>query len=776
MRPRKLKTLLICLLALAFLAPIHSMAQTSTPKGVKVLGVRVEGAVTADQGLIIANSGLVIGKEVVGDDIQNAIKRIWTLNLFRNVEIHIERDLPSGSFFVISVEEYPRIAKLEIEGYKKLDEDEVDEAINLYRGQVLRPARLQRSLKALLDIYHEKGYLLAKVETEVTDTDDPMQKELRIIIDEGKKVRVKKIHFTGNDAFKEKVLRKQMDETKQRGFLRSGAFDRTKYENDKALIVQFYKNHGYRDAKILGDSLSYTEDLKRLIININIDEGNQYYFGDVSFDGNTLFNDDELLNQLSFKPGDIYNEEELFINTAEKLGNLYYEKGYIYSRIDPQLIPGVNDTLNVKYQVVEGNQFKVRKISILGNTKTKEKVVRREFVLYPGDTFDVMKLRRSMRELTILNYFGNITPDVQPISDSEVDLMVTLEEKPTDNANVSAGYSQADGMIGSVGFNMPNFLGNGQIFSFSWNFGTIYRSFSVSYTEPWLFDTPTLGGISVYDMFRGGDYYGFDYAVTGGSVRVGRQMRWPDDYTRGDWIYSLERTIYDNFDSGYTSYNIRGYVEGDPRWSSSITEVFTRDSRDNPEFPSRGSVVSYSLQLAGTVLGGDDQYLKHVVSAEWYFPVGEKLVIYSETKAGLIFSLSDVASNIPYLDYFFMGGSGLSFGEPLRGYDEGDVGPQYGGYPVGGESLFKQSIEFRVPLIPNPTVYLLGFIEGGNTWKERSGMDLNDLRRSIGVGVRLYMPFVGLIGLDYGYGFDYYQTDGTREGQWMPHFQFGRTF
>ncbi len=774
MRIGNLKTLLFIVLALFCVNSAKLAAQPARPQGVKVLGVRVVGAKTADEGLIIANSGLVVGKEVVGDDIQNAIKRIWSLKLFRNVEISIEKDLPEGSYFVITVEEYPRIAALEIAGNHKLKDDEVNEQITLYRGQVLRPARLQKARRDLLKKYHEKGYLLAEVTTEITDTDDPMQKDVKFVIKEGKKVRIKEIDFVGNQAFKDRVLRKQMKDTHQRGFLRSGTFDRTKFEDDLKKVTQFYKNHGYRDAQIESDSLSYTEDLKRMIITIHVYEGMQYVFGSVDFEGNSLFTDNELLAQLSFKPGDVYNDEELFVNTAERLGNLYYEKGYIYSRVEPQLIPAAGDTLNIRYQVTEGNQFNVRKINILGNTKTKEKVIRREFVLYPGDTFDVLKLRRSIRELTILNYFSNITPDVQPVSDNQVDLFVDVEEKPTDNANVSAGYSELDGVIGSIGFAMPNFFGNGQQFSLNWNFGQIYRSFSVSFTEPWMFNTPTLGGVSFYDLRRGGAYYGFDENVTGGSVRFGRRFKWPDDYTRGDWIYKLERSLYSNFDIGYT--NIYGYEEDVPRIGSSFTQIFTRDSRDNPEFPTRGSVVSYSAQLSGSIFGGDEQFHKHYLSAEWYFPLTSKLVLYNQTKAGLIFNLSDRRSDVPYIDYFFMGGSGISFGESLRGYEEGSVGPRSGGYPLGGSSLFKEGVELRFPLIPNPTVFILGFAEAGNTWSTRGEMDLNDLRRSAGLGVRLYMPFVGLIGLDYGYGFDYYRADGSRYGKWVPAFQFGRTF
>lgn len=756
-----------------------TLAQSPTaPDAVKVLGVRVDGTVSADPGLVTANSGLIVGRELMGEDIQKAIKRIWSLNLFSNVEILIEREVPEGAFFVIKVEEYPRLDKVEINGAKKLKKKDIEETLNFYKGQVIRPARIQRAVKELKKQYKEKGYLLAEINTEILDTDDPMKKSLKLDIKEGKKVRIKKIIFEGNKAFKDKKLRKRLKKTKQKSLFRSGSFDKDLYQLDLDNLLSYYRNHGYRDIMVTSDSIAYTEDKKRMILTIYIDEGTQYYFGDVSFEGSTLFSEDELLSKIAFRPGDIFSEEKLTFTTTEGLGNLYYDRGYIYSRIEPLLTPRSRDTLDISFYISEGNQFRVRKINIIGNTKTKEKVIRREFVLYPGETFDVSKLRRSIREVTILNYFANIVPDIQPIDDDEVDLFIEVEEKPTDQANTAVGYSERDGMIGSVGFAMPNLFGNGQRFSLDWNFGRIYRSFSISFTEPWMFNTPTLGGISFFDLRRGGSYYGFDEKVTGASFRLGRRFRWPDDYSRGDWIYRIERTLYSNFSETFSQSNPRNLEEDVPRYSSSLTTIFTRDSRDNLEFPTQGSVNSYTVELAGNFLGGDDQYVKQVFNTEWYFPVSEKLVIYSLSKFGILYSLTDKPQDVPYIDYFFMGGSGISFGESLRGYEDRAVGPQtyLGGYAVGGKSLFKQTIELRLPIINNPTVFALGFMDAGNTWLTVEESNLGDLKRSMGVGVRLYMPFIGLIGLDYGYGYDYIGSDGQRKGRWVPHFQFGRTF
>jgi outer membrane protein insertion porin family len=395
----------------------------------------------------------------------------------------------------------------------------------------------------------------------------------------------------------------------------------------------------------------------------------------------------------------------------------------------------------------------------------------------------VSRLRHSIRNVTILNYFSNIVPDLQRVNDREVDLYVKVDEKSTDQANLSAGYSERDGFIGSVGFTLNNFAltnplrgGAGQQFNFSWDFGQEYRSFSIGFTEPWLYSTPTLLGVSFYDSRRGGTSYGFDEDLIGGTLRIGRRFRWPDDYFRGDWVYRLEHVKYANFTESFRASNLQNIQENVPRLSSSLTQIITRDSRDNPEFPTDGSVNSYQIEVAGGPFGGDDQYIKHILTSEWYTPFFWKFVLYNRTEMGLLDALSDDPNAIPYIEHFFMGGSGLSLGTGLRGYDERTVGPQSGGYPVGGRSFFKQSVELRFPIVNNPTIYGLGFVEAGNVWERFSETSLFDLRRSAGLGIRLYMPLIGMIGLDYGFGFDYYDSMGRRHGEWVPHFQFGRGF
>ncbi|MBU0520425.1 outer membrane protein assembly factor BamA [bacterium] len=784
---------------LLLLAASVALAQSGK---VRLIGLTVEGAEAADEGLVRANSGLIVGSEVTGDDIQMAIKQIWKLGLFSDIQIVFEQEVPEGVFLKIIVQEYPRLEKIEVSGNKKLKKDQIEEALDFYPGQILRPDQVVTARNRLLDKYADEGYLLAQIETESYLNEETDRIVLQVDITEGKKVKIREITFHGNEAhekkkagfplslvkwtvdwivpddpFTEGNLRSELKETKTKTLFRSGEFKEDEYEADKVLVIDHYKNHGYRDAVIVADSVQYSDDNQRLFIDIWVDEGTKYTFGDLTFSGNTLYTEEELQQQLLFGSGDVYSKEGLDRSVQENLTNLYYDRGYIYANVSPVELPVGQDTVNVHFRVFEGNEFTVRKIQIEGNTKTHEKVIRREFVLNPGDTFDVSKLRRSAREVTILNYFSNIIPDVQPVNDSEVDLFVKVEEKSTDQIQTSAGYSERDGMIGSLGFTMPNLFGTGKRFSLDWQFGRIYRTFSISVTEPWLLDTPTLVGVSLFDTRRGGSYYGFNEHIRGGSLRVGRRLRWPDDYFRIDWIYRIERALYTDFSTSFALYNPRGLVEDDPRISSGLTTILTRDSRDNPEFPTFGSVNRYSVEVAGGPLGGDDQYHKHTFGSEWYTPIFKSLIFYSDTEMGIVDALRDEDQAVPYIEHFFMGGSGLSLGVPLRGYDERAVGPQSGGYAVGGKTMFKQSFELRLPVVYNPTIYLLTFAEAGNVWYNFESTDIFDLRRSVGLGIRLYMPMIGLIGLDYGYGIDNPDpVTGELKGEWIPHFQFGRGF
>ncbi|MEJ2051282.1 MAG: BamA/TamA family outer membrane protein, partial [Calditrichota bacterium] len=469
---------------------------------------------------------------------------------------------------------------------------------------------------------------------------------------------------------------------------------------------------------------------------------------DFTWTGNTLYTDAELQRVLGLEPGDTYDLED-FQTGTQNIQKLYMDRGYLYFQLQPQEVPAGSTRVNVNFQVQENYQVSVRKINIVGNTKTKEDVIRRELQIFPGDIFSQEKLIRSQREVFILNYFSNIVPDVIPVDDKNVDLQVKVEEKQTDRANASVGYSERDGLLGSVGLEFNNFLGNGQKIGLNYQRGAYLQSFNFSFNEPWPWNRPDPIGFNIFYSERGsgtGDYFlstgtsyylPFDYLSRGISLSIGHRFRWPDNYFRGNWSI--------------------------------------RDSRDRPEFPTTGSRVTWRTTLSGGPLGGKEEYHKHEFKAEWFSPLPWKFVLYSDVELGAMKGLHP-NSVIPYDDLFYMGGEGLVWGTALRGYDEQSVGPiSAGGHTIGGRALIKYSLELRFQVSDNPTAYGLAFFESGNTFLDLKHLDPFNLKRSAGVGARLYMPMLGMLGIDIGYGFDPLIAGGQPSG-WKTHFVFGQSF
>jgi outer membrane protein insertion porin family len=779
--PLRLLAVLLSLVLVAGLCVAQTESQPPTQNRIRILGISIVGNQSTDAGLIRAHSGLSVGQDVTGDDIQTAIEQLWKLNLFSDVEIVEERETPEGVYISIHVKELPRLERIDIKGNRKLKGDDLDKLVKLTSGQVVEPRDLVLLQNRLKKKYEEMGYLLAEIDVKTFASTVSGKEIVDVNVKEGPKVKIRKIAFEGNHAFSNRTLRGKLKDFHQKGLFRSGEFKREKLDDDKQMLVDFYRSKGYRDFEVVSDTAMYSADRRWITLNFEVSEGPIYHYGTFTWAGNKLFDDAALNAKMRVASGDLYNAQKLQQSLAD-IGSGYYEKGYIYAAVTPNEKVVNDHIVDVTLDVSEGNEFKVNRIFVEGNTKTKERVIRRELVLFPGETFDVTKLQRSIREVNILNYFSSVNPDVVPISDNQVDLYLKVEEKSTDQANVSAGYSQTDGFIGAVGFQMNNLMGNGQQLSLDWNFGQIYRSFSLSFTEPWFRNHRTLVGASFSDTHRGGSVYGFDEDIIGGTVRVGQRLKWPDDYFRVDYVYGLSRTVYSNFTEGFATTDPRGLEENVPRISSSLTQIITRDSRNDPEFPSKGSVSVLRTELTGGPLGGNDQYIKGEFDNQWYVPITGQLVLAANTETGALDGLTRNVHDIPYFDYFFMGGAGLSLGTALRGYDELKVGPQAVSpstgevFAVGGKTLFKQSFELRYPIVRNPTIFVLGFAEAGNVWTSLSQTDLTDVRRSVGLGVRLFMPMIGMIGLDYGLGLDYYDARGIRYTRWVPHFQFGRGF
>ena len=772
-------------------SPAGAQQKPSPQQIFKILGISVEGNAMADPAAVIANSGLKVGDEIAvpGDQVGQAIRRLWGLKLFEDIRISIDRQVESGVYLLITVKELPRFDHVEFVGRKEESEDDINKKIALVKGQVFAPDDPIRIQKEIKKLYEKDGYLLAVVKVEPVRLDSVKNRvKLVITIDEGNEVAVDHINFQGNRAFTDGDLRGAMDETSEKHwwkFWSSAKFDRKKYDEDKKKILEYYQKNGYRDAQILGDSIWYSDNKENMNILIRVKEGPQYRIRHITWQGNTVYSADELNERLAMVPGEIYDQEKFDHNlrgneAQNDVASLYLDNGYLRTNLEPTETRVGEDSVDITINVYEMNQFKIGHVNIRGNTKTQEKVIRRELYTRPGDYFSRAAIMRSIRQLSVLNYFNpeKIKPDYNLVDDKTVDLTYEVEEKSSDNINASVGYSGAFGVTGALGFTINNFSisepltgGAGQILNFEWQFGegNRFRTFSLGFTEPWLMGEPTLFGVTLFDTRQ---IYGFDLQQTGASIRVGRRFKWPDDFFRGDWILNFQ------------SNNVRAgegiYREGISK-QVSVTQVITRNSIDNPVFPTYGSNVSLSIQLSGgPILPGNINFTKWIFSSEWYIPM------FNSTRVALYWSsiygyLAPIGSSlINPIDQFIMGGTGLGYiaTTPLRGYDDQSIGVRNDVGTVGyGSVMTKQTLELRFAATINPIpIYFLLFAEGGNVYPTLSEANFFDLKRSAGFGARIQIQPIGLLGFDYGYGFDNPVPGVPGASGWHFHFQFGKGF
>ena len=789
---------------------VMTMSFAQSPQEIKLLRVEVDGNVLATDDMIRYTAGLRVGRKIKSGDFARSVKRLWNLGMFKNVQIILNDETSEGISITILVEENPIVGAIRYEGNKKIKDSKFEEEIKLITGQRIKPHLIKETIQKIKDLYSEEGFLLAKINGEIVETTvdnlknkkaKDLTKDIVFYITENKKVKIGKIIFDGNHAFSDRRLRRVLKETKQQRwylFWRS-YFDKNKYSEDKESLVAFYRNKGYRDLVISSDSISYRKNKRRMNLHLHIFEGPRYKYGQFSLEGNVLYSDDELKRRLGLSVGDYFNEEEFNSAVYERMQGLYMDRGYIYSQIETQMTPVGEDSLDIHFVIIENKKVYVRNILISGNTKTRENVVRRELKIFPGDVFNRNKLIRSQREVWILNYFSNVIPDVIQVDEDEVDLDISVEEKSADRAQANIGFTGEYGITGGGGVEFNNFRGLGQRLNLSFNTGTNYsvyqtpskyRSVSLSFTDPMVMDTPNLVGFSVFYTFRGAaTNYSFplDFSMFGGSLSWGRRFRWPDDFFRGHWVLRGVQKEYSSESSTSTDLGPYENLLGQISQGFNITQVITRDSRDRPEFTTSGSRFSLETTISGGPLGGNEDFHKHVLNLEWFTPTFWKFVLMSSIKLGAIKPLQSSnkeLSIVPFDEKFIMGGNGIPYGNMLRGYPDNSIGPlTTSGRPIGGSGIIKFTSEFRIPFSENPVVYGLVFGEMGNVWDtldmtEPFGLTRTgplSLKRSAGVGFRFFMPMLGMLGFDMGYGFDDITGIGKPQG-WTYTITFGQPF
>ena len=839
------------------------------PREYTIAAVDITGVRYLDSSIVFSIANLQPGEKFMhpGTDIfGKSIANLWRQKLFSNVQILVTRVDGERVWLEINVQERPRLGNFKFVGPTKSQVEELLGKINLAKQTIITENTRREIIEKTTKFFTEKSYRNVKVWIdEKPDTAFVNSSEMTIYVEKGGKVKIDNIRFYGNDNVDDFRLKKQLKGTKEMGkatlhaentpspygvekpfsfnqyikewgflslsktkklldpyfrFKLSGAkFDDKKFEEDREKILDFYNSLGYRDAQILDDTLLGNPS-GNINVDIKVDEGKKYYFGDITWKGNAKYNDSVLNVILGISKGDVYNlsilNKRLGKEASQEGGDisgLYMDDGYLFFRAEPIEMAVYNDTIDYEIRITEGPQARIKNVTIAGNEKTKDHVIRRELRTVPGELFSRSDLIRSQRELANLQFFNQetINPGVVPnADDGTVDINWKLEEKSSDQLELSAGWGGGVGLTGTLGVTFNNFsiknimkksswdplpTGDGQKLSLRYQSnGRAYRSMNFSFTEPWLGgkkrNSFTIGVNSskfsnAFNQFGQIDRARSDtnyLKTTGLSVALGKQLKWPDDY------FNLIYTI------NFTQYKLSNYPIFDENFRSGISNnvsakiTLQRSSVFDPIFPRSGSNFMASVQftppyslLNKNIAKSENKYKnpeyhKWRFNAEWYVPLGKPMgaektrqfVLKIAAKYGFMGRYNNKLDYSPF-ERFQVGDAGLTNNFGLLGYDI----IAHRGYPVYQSSdptinpdqqsasqfftIFnKYQIELRFPLVTNPssTIYMLTFFEAANGWFNYKDYNPFRLRRSVGVGMRFYLPMFGLLGFDYGIGLD----------------------
>lgn len=725
--------------------------------GERISEIDVRGNKTTDEELIISSSMLQIGEIINQQKLDRAIKKIYRLGLFSNVVIKGE-EMEMGYLLIIEVEENPFLKELIFIGNDNISDKDLKEEMQVQEGEIVTPQKVFRWTKRIENKYKEKGFLLAKISSDITR--DEEKATVTYSIDEGKRVRIKYIYFTNNQVFSDDDLGDAM-KNKSKRWWRSGNFDEEEFYNDLERITDLYKKNGYPMCDIEDYVISYDDKQEWMTIEIIVNEGSRYFLGETQFEGNEVIKTEKLREALRFKKGDIYNKEKLD-DTMVEFYSIYTEVGYIYAMIIPEEEVS-NDTISITYNIQEGEPAHIRRLIIAGNNKTWEKVIRRELKIFPGDLFVRSKLIDSQREIYNLGFFDDVKVDSKRANNKgDIDLILEVVEKQVGQFTAGMGYSQAWGLTGNISLNIPNLFGKGATAYFSLEKGGKLTNYQLGYTEPWLFDTPTTAGFDLFLLTRKWDY--FDDRKKGGSIRLGRPV--PRlKYTKLYTSYTLEQVTVSVDEDDVD--RVSDYIldQRGTEWRSIIGFTLTRDSRDYIFNATTGSKNTLMAEFSGGILGGSVDYQKYQFETRWYEKSFFNFVLMVRSRFGIVRGYTPSAV-VPVYERFYLGGVG-NWG--IRGYPDRSIGPREAYSNIGGRSAFVFNVEYKYMITKG--INWLFFFDAGNTWESFQNTNLANLKKGVGTGIRIEVPMMGILGFDIGYGFD-----KDNYGGWNPHFQLGTSF
>ena len=799
------------------------------PRVFTLKDVEVIGDNKFSKNQIIRYAGFSIGEEIElpGTKVNNAVKKLWRSKMFSDIDIYIKEINGTDVTLTLQLVSVPELADIKINGIKKSQKEDIVKANKLNPGVKITNNLINTTNNKIKEYYIGKGYPNSTIKvTQDNAADGTDKKNLVLDVERGERVKIKDIIFEGNTELPERRLRKAMKDTKRKSIniFKSSKLIKDKYQTDLENVINEYKSVGFRDAKIVSDTIIQA-DPKNYVIKINIEEGKPYYLGNVTYSGNSIYTSEQLQRVFSYKTGDRYdavgiNKKISGSDKDDDINTLYMNNGYLFSKVYPVEKNVKNDTIDLEIKIFEGTQASLNKVSILGNTEAHDHILYRELRTKPGDLFSKTEIRRTLMELASLGYLEptQIAPDIKPNPENNtVDIDWKVAPKSSSQIELQGGYG-AGTFIGTLGLTFGNFsignmfrgeawkpvpMGDGQSLSVRAQAGNGYKNYSLSFTEPWIGGKrPTALSTSFYlSQYGYTDQWGekANLDIIGATVGLNKLLTWPDDYFRLSNSISFQRYNFDNYNLNVGNIS---YENGSSN-NFNYTIGLTRNSAGpDPIFPEDGSEMSLSATatLPYSLLGKDKdyanmsevekfewlEYYKIKAKAYWYKQVAGKLVLRVGGEFGVLGNYNRKVGTIPF-ERFYLGGTGLSQSRfdgreivALRGYEDSSTGGGQVGdlTPVGGGSIFnKFSLELRYPITMSQQakIYGLAFAEGGNVWNNTREYKPFELKRSLGAGVRIYMAAFGLLGFDFGYGLDKGIGQAERSG-WQTHFIIGQQF
>lgn len=797
------------------------------PQRYYIRDIHIRGVKYLNEEVLKSSAGLVAGDSIYlpSNFISNAISRLWSQRHFADVKIGAEIEGDSIDLEVF-LKERPRVYHWNFEGITKGKKKELQEKLKLRPNSELSDYVIDKNQKLIQKFWADKGFRNATVDVRIeNDTLRPAGQAVSVtfVIDKKERVKIGRIDFLGNKEFTDKRLRRTLKKTHQKSinFFKSAKFKEADYREDKELLIDFYNSKGYRNATVVRDSI-YAINEKRMGIDIEVSEGNKYYIRDVSWVGNSVYPTDQLQTLFGVKKGDIYDKKtmhkRLGIGKEEnpedmnQIKSLYQNNGYLMSQIEPaETIIGA-DSIDIQVKIFEGKQFTINEVGITGNQRVDDEVIRRELYVRPGELYDRSLLMQTIRTLGTLGHFNPeaIMPDIKPVSNELVNINWPLEEQASDQFNIAGGWGSGT-FVGSVGITLNNLsvrnffkkgawrpypMGQNQRLSISAQTnGTYYKALAMSFTDPWMGGKkPNSFTVSAHISEQNDAYYVWQsptryFRTYGVAAGLGKRLTWPDPYFTFYAEASYERYSLNNW-SGFVVTNGHSNL-------MSLKLVLSRNSVDQPIYPRRGSEFTASVQatLPYSLWDGKDysdpnmsdqdryrwiEFHKWQFKAQWFQALSSNSNLVLMLKAEMGYLGSYNKNKVSPFNRYEVGGDGMSgyniYGIDIiamRGYEDGALDPS--NYYSRGYNKYTAELRYPVILKPSSQIYVLGFLEGGNAFDSWKSFSPFKIKRAAGFGVRLYLPVVGMLGIDWGYGFDPPANSTTKSGSQF-HFVMGQQF